>query len=249
MPRRVHLNGLPTGITNPYPNLRRFRSTGVGVLEKREIWNGTLFHSLLEFDTYICMRFRYPEAKAHTQMLLDPPDELREIARALGVDEPRFSKRVPSLSTDVVLETRDGVIPIACKTRKQLAEEPRQTELLAITDGFWGRRNCTQLLVTEDDLDEIECKNLRQAYHAYIAAARWPSTVLAYAVEALFVEIAGSGASTVEALTARLDLMLPPPFGRAATIFWAAIWHHWIPVRVSNRILPSSFVAEVIAAR
>lgn len=238
-------------LSSPFPtkpaNVRRFHSRGLSFTQYDASGVPSVFFSTLEWETHLAVRWRQPDARVQTQEWLTPAAEVDEIADELGIRRPRKSPRVPTLSTDLVVTTAKRVMPIACKYSAEL-DQTRVQEKLQIAARYWERRGHVHEVRTERDLPRPFVRNLRQAYFAATAFDSWPLEERRRLLGCLRDASCSARMQTAGQLTANVATRLRTSQAKAMTVFWAALWHRWLPADLARRIMPMSVLGEFVTS-
>lgn len=142
-------------------------------------WKTKRVHQLmsdLEYYTFLNLQFDPDVLDIREQYPLLPLEQTKLIAKELGVAHPpKTRKEKTVMTTDflITLKNHDNVIPplpkymaIAVKPKKEL-DNLRTREKLCIEEHYWAMKNIPFKVVTEEDINRVQAKNLEVMYQCY----------------------------------------------------------------------------------
>lgn len=118
-----------------------------------------------EFKVHLVAEYSPSILDIREQFALLPWDETQSIARALGIEHPRYpGTATPTvITTDLLLTMKrpDGMelIAVSVKLTKDLG--PRVLEKLLIERLYWNRRGIRWILATEKNIPNVRAENLQ----------------------------------------------------------------------------------------
>lgn len=118
-----------------------------------------LILSSIEHFFYLYFSF-HPSVFQIKEQKSIPLEESRSIARDLGIHHPKYKGEYQLVTTDLLVETRDGTIAVAVKPAKELNNK-NTLEKLEIEQFFWTRMGIKWHIATDLSVDKIMYSNFR----------------------------------------------------------------------------------------
>lgn len=213
-----------------------------------------IFHFFSDLEQYFFYFLEWQDniEDIREQFPLFPVSETERIASSMEYKHPQNVGGHNScvMTTDFLITIKIGketqLLAFSVKYAKELKNK-RVLEKLSIDREYWNRRGVPWQIVTEDSINIIKCKNIRDflAYYEYPLNGILDKENASEPIRRLVEEIL-IGKGTLSSITAALDSHFELASGSMLSLFRHLAAHKIIPVFIDNPFLPTNQIESLV---